>query len=170
MRTLRKSAQIAVIPDIGEVQLALSVANGPFAALGNHVQGGASPGHSLVPYTPITSPNITRQASGIFLVLAVVTVSITDSGNLADGDNVTFNLTRFTPGATQLAPVWVRPASTSIGALGVVALLTAGFIDPSGIAQGAQASYALTVTNANGHTSGIMNTTDGSILVLELPG
>ena len=28
----------------------------------------------------------------------------------------------------------------------------------------------LTVTNTNGHTSGIMNTTDGNIFVLELPG
>ena len=170
MRTLRKSAQIAVIPDIGDVQLALSVANGPFAALGNHVQQGASVGSSLVPYAPLTSPQITRMASGVFLVLAVVTVSITDSGNLADGDNVTFNLTRFTPATTQLAPVWVRAASTSIGALGVVAHLVAGIIDPSGIAQGATAAYSLTVTNANGHKSGIMNTTDGNIFVLELPG
>ena len=172
MRTLRKSAQIAVLPDIGEVQLALGVANSSFAALSNHVQQGASVGGgTAVPYAPITSPQITRMSSGVFLVLAIVTIAITDSGNLADGDVVTFNLTRFTPATTQLAPVWRSAASTVIGSVyGVVAQLSCGIIDPSGVAMGANAAYSLTVTNTNGHTSGVRAVTDGNIFVLELPG
>lgn len=170
MKTLRKSAQIAVIPDIGDVLLALGMASSTFAALSNHVQQGASTsGGLLVPYNPITSPQIIRQSSGVFLVFASVTISITDSGNLTDGDNVTFNLTRFAPGAVQLTPNWVTAASTSIGSLGVVALLVGGTIDASGIAQGAAVAYGITVTNTNGHTSGVTLANKGNIYVIELP-
>jgi hypothetical protein len=43
-------------------------------------------------------------------------------------------------------------------------------MDNPGIAVGATASYGLTVTETNGHTSGIIAGTDGSIFVIELPG
>lgn len=174
MLRLRKSSQIAVVPDEGMFQLVFGLSNSVLASLGNHVQGGPTVvGGTAVPYRPITSPLITRQASGVFLVLAIVTISVTDTGNLADGDNVTFNLTRVTPGPVQLTPNWVTAASTSTGAAGsrgVVALLAGSFIDPSGIAQGATASYGLTVTNTNAHTSGVFGAADGNIFVIELPG
>jgi len=174
MLRLRKSTQIAVVPDEGMFQLVFNLANSSFAALANHVQGGATvSGGTAVPYRPITSPLITRQASGVFLVFVSVTISVTDSGNIVDTDNITFNLTRVTPGPVQLTPNWVTAASTATGAAGsrgVVAQLTGGFIDPSGIAQGATASYGLTVTNSNAHTSGVFAATDGNIYVIELPG
>ena len=173
MNTLRKSANISVVPDIGDVTLAFNLANSVFAALANHVQGGATvSAAAAVPYTPITSPLITRKASGVFLIFASVTISV-NGGSLADADNVTFNLTRVTPGAVALTPVWVTAASTATGAAGarlIAAQLTGGFIDTSGIAQGATASYGLTVTNTNAHTSGVVAVTDGNIFVLELPG
>lgn len=173
MKTLRKSSNIETVPDEGEFQLAFNIANNVFAALSNHVQGGATvSAAAVVPYTPITSPLITRKSSGIFVIYASVTISV-NGGNLVDADNVTFNLTRVTPGAVALTPVWVTAASTAAGAAGarlVAAQLTGAFIDPSGIAPGATASYGLTVTNTNTHTSGVVAATDGNIYVFELPG
>ena len=173
MNTLRKSANISVVPDMGDVTLAFNLANSVFAALANHVQGGATvSAAAAVPFTPITSPLITRKASGVFLVLAMVTISV-NGGSLADADVVTFNLTRVTPGAVALTPIWRTAASTSTGGGAgqtVVADCIGGFIDPSGVAQGATASYGLTVTNLNAHTAGVVAVTDGNIFVLELPG
>ena len=172
--TMRKSANIASVPDIGDVMLAFTTGQSVFAALSNRQQGGATvSAAAVVPYTPITSPLITRKASGVFLVFASVTISVDGGASLVDGDNVTFNLTRVTPGAVALAPIWVTAASTAAGAAGarlVCAQLTGAFIDPSGIAQGATASYGLTVTNTNTHTSGVVAAQDGNIFVLELPG
>jgi len=173
MKTLRKSSNIEVVPDEGEFQLAFNLANSVFAALSNHVQGGATAAAAaVVPYTAITSPLITRKASGVFLVFASVTISV-DGGSLADADNVTFNLRRVTPGAVDLTPVWVTAASTTAGAAGarlIAAQCTGSFIDPSGIVQGATASYGLVITNTNAHTSGVVAAADGNIFVLELPG
>jgi hypothetical protein len=173
MITSRKSGNTLALPDPGDFQLAFNLANSVFASLSNHVQGGATIAAAAgAPITPITSPLITRKASGVFLVLAMLTVSI-NGGSLADADVVTYNLTRVTPGAVALTPIWRTAASTSTGGGAgqtVVANLIGGFIDPSGVAQGATASYGLTITNMNAHTAGIVATTDGNIFVLELPG
>lgn len=173
MITIPKSGRNLPLPDLGDMALAFGVAQSVFAALSNHVQGGATvSAAAVVPFTPITSPLITRKASGVFVVLAMVTISI-NGGSLADADVVTFNLTRVTPGAVALTPVWRTAASTSTGGGAgqtVVADCIGGFIDTSGVAQGATASYGLTVTNLNAHTAGVVAVTDGNIFVIELPG
>src|SRR5215469_8804394 len=110
-----KSVKALPLPDPGEVAPAFNLAQSVFAALSNHVQGGATiSGAAAVPYTPITSPLITRKVSGVFLIFASVTISI-NAGSLADGDVCTFNLTRVTPGAVALTPVWRTAATTSTG-------------------------------------------------------
>lgn len=173
MINLRKSSQIATVPDEGMVAMAFNLAQASFGALSNHVQGGATvSAAAVVPYTPITSPLITRKSGGIFLVYAEVTISV-NGGSLVDADNVTYNLTRVTPGAVALTPVWFTAATTSTGAAGargVVALCSGMFIDNPAVAVGATASYGLTVTATNAHTSGVVAVTDGNIFVLELPG
>jgi len=160
-------------PNLSDNMLAFSIAQNVFAALSNHVQGGATvSAAAVVPYTPITSPLITRKSSGNFLICVAVTISI-NGGSLADADNVTYNLTRVTPGAVALTPVYFTSATTSTGAAGargVVALCSGFFIDTTTAAVGATSSYGLTVTAANAHTSGVVAVTDGSILVVELPG
>lgn len=173
MINLRKSAQIAPVPDEGFVQMAFNLAQASFGALSNHVQGGATVAAAAgAPITPITSPLITRKSGGIFLACAMLTLSI-NGGTLADADVVTYNLTRVTPGAVALTPVWRTAASTSTGGGAgqtVVAYCMGAFIDNPAVAVGATASYGLTVTNMNAHTAGIVAVTDGSIFVLELPG
>lgn len=160
-------------PNLSDNMLAFSIAQNLIAALSNHVTGGATPAAAaVVPYTMITSPLITRKSSGIFLVWVQVTVSV-HGGNLVDGDNLTYNPTRVTPGAVALNPIMVEAASTTTGAAAgylVSGILQAAFIDTPAIAMGATASYGLTLTNANGHTSGVIAATDGNIVVLELPG
>jgi hypothetical protein len=173
MMNLSKAGKGMPIPDMGDFQLAFGLAQNTFAALSNHVQGGATiSAAAVVPYTPITSPLITRKASGIFLVYAAVTISI-NGGSLADADVVTFNLTRVTPGAVALPAIWRTGATTSTGGGAgqtVVAYCAGSVFDLSGVAQGATASYGLTITNTNAHTSGVVATTDGNIYVIELPG
>lgn len=172
MKTITKAGNQGVVPDMGDIALAFGVAQSVMAALSNHVTGGATVSAAAgVPYTAITSPLITRKASGIFLVWAQVTISV-HGGTLVDGDNLTFNPTRVTPGAVALNPIMVAAASTTAGAAAgylVSGILQCAFIDVSGIAQGATASYGLTLTNANAHTSGVIAATDGNIVVLELP-
>lgn len=161
------------IPDMGDVELARIIAANGFAALSNHVTGGATiTAHAIAPITPITSPLITRKSSGIFLVWCQVTVGIA-GGSLADADAVAFNPTRVTPGAVALNPVITTAASTSTGGgagYTVVAYCSFMILDTTTAAVGATSSYGLTVTNMNGHQGGTTAVTDGQIVVIELPG
>jgi hypothetical protein len=160
-------------PTLSDNTLALSIAMNVMAALSNHVQGGATVAAAAgVPITPITSPNITRKSSGKFLIAVVLTLSI-NGGTLADADVVEYNLTRVTPGAVALTPVWRSAASTSTGGGSgqtVVANLAGIFMDTTTAAVGVASSYGLTVTAMNAHTAGIVAVTDGNIFVIELPG
>jgi hypothetical protein len=166
----------AGLPDEGEVELARIIGANNFAALSNHVTGGATvTAHVVAPYTPITSPLITRKSSGIFLVWATVTISI-NGGTMAAADAVTYQGLRVTPGAVALNPIKTTAAiSGATGAASgytVVADLNIFYIDTPGIAAGATASYGIDLTGVDTttHTSGVIATTDGTIVVIELPG
>jgi|HubBroStandDraft_2_1064218.scaffolds.fasta_scaffold53224_5 hypothetical protein len=160
------------IPEYDALAVALSVPG--TIALSNHVQGGATiTAPTLPPYNPIVSPLITRKVSGKFFIWVVHTLTAGGESALAAGDGITYRLTRVTPGAVALTPIWESACITSTGnANSPVSLLTAIFIDDASavVAVGATASYGLTVTASNGHTSGVTATTDGNIVVVELPG
>lgn len=163
-------------PDMGEALYPLSIAQNLLAALSNHVQGGATVSAAAVaPYTPITSPVITRKSSGIFLVWATVTISI-HGGTMAADDAVVYQGIRVTPGAVALNPIKTTAAvsGTTGAAAGytIISDLNLFFIDTPGIAVGATASYGIDLTSVDGtaHTSGVIAATDGNIVVIELPG
>lgn len=166
-----KSAKGLPLPDLGDFQLALSIAQAGFNALSNQVTGPATvKAAGAAPWTSLTAPNIFTNVSGKFLIFAQLTISVNDGGNLADADSVSFQLTR---NGIAIGPVLWTAASTATGAAGsrgVVALCeVSGFIDNSGTAINASTSYALKILSTNGDTSGVVAPADGQISVLELP-
>lgn len=176
MHPVRASSSQLITPDEGYIELVRAIAANAAAALGNHVNGGATVSAAAVaPYVGITSPLITRKSSGIFLVFATLTISV-NGGTMADADNVTYRPQRVTPGAVNLSPIKTTGAvSAATGAAAgytVVADLNAIILDNPGIAVGATASYGLVVTGDDGltRTSGVIAATDGEIIVIELPG
>jgi hypothetical protein len=166
-----KSSKGWPLPDIGDVQLAFSLAQTVFAALSNHVtatatvQGAAAAGYS----NGLVAPAITRKSSGVYVVFGILSIGV-NGGSLADADAVTYQVLR---GVTAVGPLSLTAASTATGgAAGDTVTATCPFaiIDSSGAAQGATTTYSLKIVATNGHTSGVVAVTDGQISVLELPG
>lgn len=161
-----------IFPDQGDVLLAAAPGAAAFAALSNHVTAQATVSAAAAPtYNPLTSPNITRKASGVFLIIANVKISV-NGGTLAAGDAVEYAILR--AGTTIVgATLWTGAVTSTGGGASnlILALCPAFCVDASGIAQGTTTNYVLEIAGVNGnHTSGIIAVTDGRIDVIELPG
>jgi hypothetical protein len=158
---------------VAQLQNASGASAAAVAALSNYVQSQALPRLAPVPapYTAIIAPAITRKASGFFLILAVVTISIhDDTGTLTPGDGVVYSANR--NGAFSINPILTASAQATTGANPgetVSANLPMATLDFPGIEMGDEVSYQIIVRSANGHTSGVVTETDGAIFVIELP-
>jgi hypothetical protein len=160
-----------IIPDQGDLEMVRIIAANVLAAGSNHVtaaatiQAAAAAGYS----NGLVAPAIPRKSSGIFVVMGRLSISI-NGGTLADADFVTYQVLR---GATGVGSIGLTAASTATGgAAGSTVTATCPFIliDNSAIAALATVIYSLKIVGTNGHTSGVVATTDGEISVLELPG
>lgn len=171
MQTNPKSNKILTVPDEGMMVMAFNLAQSVFGALSNHVQAAATiQAAAAAGYSNgLVAPAITRKSGGIYVVFGSLSIGI-NGGSLADADAVTYQVLR---GVTATGPLYLTAASTATGgAAGDTVTATCPFaiIDNSGAAVGATTTYSLKIVATNGHTSGVVATTDGGIFVLELPG
>lgn len=126
--------------------------------------------NTAAPYVALQADPIVRLASGTFRIRATATIAnLGGAGTLAPGDAVQVSVLRGGV-AIGTAPVIVAPAVAvaGVGSMTVAALVHVEFEDVSGAALGASTTYALQVTSANGHTSGV-DVNGGIILISELP-
>ena len=157
-------------PDLGDVQLPLSIAQNVFAALSNHTidnVGTAAP--VVAPYQAIETELVVK-SSGIFFVFGWVTICA-NGGTLAAGDGVV--LTPELNGNPITVPDAFTVEGTAAaeggiaGAPGVT--FPFAFLNESGVTKGDLAAYSMAVTFANGKTSGTI-AGQGLINMVELPG
>jgi hypothetical protein len=157
------------LPDEGEVELARSIASATFGALSNHFSSAATiQAAAAAPYSnglTVTGP---VKVSGKFLVTAYLTIDI-NGGSLADADSVSYQLL---VGATPFGPVlWTAASTATGGGAGntVVAMCSVTAIVSSGVAVGNNVTFSLNIASTNGHTSGVVATTQGVMTAVELP-